>query len=84
MWCYYYTPQQKKSAGLNLAFRCIEPFKRWKVTFDGFAQHVSNTDMQNGLVPDGLRKRLVIDLEVDCVTPAWDAHTFGSRRGHQG
>lgn len=84
MWGYYYTPQQRKPAGPNLAFRCIEPFKRWKLTFDGFAQHVSNTDMQNGLVPDGLRKRLVIDLEVDCATPVWDAHTSANGEGGKG
>ena len=79
---YYYTPQEKKPAGPNLAFRCIEPFKRWKVTFDGFAPHVSNAEMQQGRVPDSLRKRLIFDLDLDCVSPVWDAHA--STRGHGG
>jgi len=84
MWGYYRTPQENKPAGPNMAFRCIEPFKRWQVTFDGFAQHVSNADMQNGLAPDSLRKRLVIDLEVECATPVWDAHTSAHGEGGKG
>ena len=74
MWAYYYTPQEKKPAGPNLAFKCIEPFRRWKVTFDGFAMHVSNADMAKGLAPDGLKKRLIIDLDIECAIPVWDAH----------
>ncbi len=74
-WGYYYTPQDQKPAGPNLVFRCIEPFKRWKVTFDGFALHVSNEDMAKALAPDGLKKRLIIDLDIECATPVWDAHS---------
>ena len=83
-WGYYYTPQKKKPAGPNLAFRCIEPFRRWKVTFDGFAQHVTNSDMAKGLAPDSLRKRLIIDLDIDCATPVWDAHTSAHGKGGKG
>jgi hypothetical protein len=84
MWGYYYTPQDRKPAGPNLAFRCVEPFKRWKVTFDGFAQHISNADMAKGLAPDGLRKRMVIDLDIECATPVWDAHTSAHSKGGKG
>jgi hypothetical protein len=84
MWAYYRTPQEKKPAGANLAFQCIEPFRRWKVTFDGFAQHVADADMQKGLAPDSLRRRLVIDLDIECVTPVWDAHTSAHAKGGKG
>lgn len=85
MWAYHYTPQDEKPAGSNLAFRCIEPFRRWKVTFDGFAQPVSDADMQAGLAPDsGPRKRLIIDLDVECATPVWDAHTSAHAEGGKG
>jgi hypothetical protein len=75
MWAYYRTAPDRKPAGANLAFECLEPYRRWRVTFDGFAQHISNADMAAGLAPDGPRKRLKIDLEVVCATPVWDAQT---------
>lgn len=83
-WGYYRTPQEKKPGGPNLAFRCIEPFKRWKVTFDGFAQHATNQEMQDGLIPEGLRRRLIIDLDIECGTPVWDAHTSAHGSGGKG
>jgi hypothetical protein len=74
MWAYHRTPSEQKPGGANLFFRCIEPFRRWKVTFDGFAQHVSNEAMQGGLAPaEGRRKRLAIDLDIECAAPVWDA-----------
>ena len=75
MWAYYRTAQHNKPAGANLAARCIEPFRRWQVTFDGYAQHISNIDMQAGLAPDGPRKRVVMDLTIEAAMPVWDAHT---------
>ena len=84
MWAYHYTVPERKPAGANLAFRCIEPFKRWKVTFDGFAQHITNVDMAAGLAPDSLRKRLVLDIDIECATPVWDAHTSAHSAGGKG
>ncbi len=80
MWANYYTPQDSKPAGANLAFRCIEPFKRWKVTFDGFAHHNTNEEMA-ARAPEGPRKRLVIDLDIECAIPVWDAHTAAHSGG---
>lgn len=73
MWAYHRTSPERQPAGSNLAFECIEPFRRWRATFDGYAQHVAQADMEAGLAPDSLRKRLVIELDFDCVTPTWDA-----------
>ncbi|MGE0384186.1 MAG: 6-phosphofructokinase [Gammaproteobacteria bacterium] len=74
MWAYHRPQQAMKPAGANLSFRCIEPFRRWRVDFDGYAQYVSDIAMQAGMAPDGLRRRLVIELDIDCATPVWDAH----------
>jgi len=54
-----------------LSFRCLEPFRRWRVVFDGdaadgtVAQQIANT-----LDP---RKRTPVrfDVELDMATPAW-------------
>ncbi|MCF8709794.1 hypothetical protein [Rhizorhapis sp. SPR117] len=83
-WGYYYTPQEKKPAGSNLAAKCIEPFKRWKVTFDGFVKHTTDAEMQAGLAPDGMRKRMIIDLDIECAVPVWDAHISSRSRGGKG
>lgn len=84
MWAYYRPEQEKKPSGANLSAKCIEPFKRWKVTFDGFAEHTSNADMQAGISPQGLRHRLVIDLDVEAIMPVWDAHSSASAEGGKG
>jgi len=84
MWAYHRTAPERRPAGSNLAFECLEPFRRWRVTFDGFAQHIANADMAAGLAPDGPRKRLTIDLEVTCVTPVWDAQTSAKSASGKG
>jgi len=81
---YYHTPQERKPAGPGLAFKCVEPFRRWKVTFDGFATHVPTADMQNGLAKQGPHKRLVFDLDIECTTPVWDAHMSAHGKGGKG
>jgi hypothetical protein len=77
MWGYYRTPQALKPGGSALFARCVEPFKRWKVTFDGFADHISNQAMMaGGLAPvSGKRRRVVIDLDIDALCPVWDAQS---------
>lgn len=84
MWAYYRTSQEHKPAGANLAFRCIEPFRRWKVSFDGFALHTTDIDMQAGLAPDGIRKRLCIELDIEAATPVWDARTCTTSESGKG
>lgn len=84
MWAYHKTPQAKKPAGSNLAFKCVEPFRRWTVTFDGFATHTSYADMEKGIAPDLTRKRMTIDLDVEMQSPVWDAHTAAHSHGGRG
>jgi hypothetical protein len=75
MWSYHRTAPDRRPAGAGLEFRCIEPFRRWRVSFDGFGLYTSNREMQAGLARVGSNRRFVVDLDIESVTPAWDAHT---------
>ncbi len=84
MWAYHRTPPEKQPGGSNLFFKCIEPFKRWRVTFDGYGLHTTNEEMTAGLAPDGLRKKLWLDLEITAAMPVWDAHMAAKSKSGKG
>lgn len=84
MWAYHRTPPEHRPAGANLAFECIEPFKHWRVTFDGFAIHTSTEDMMTGRAREGRRQPLSFELDIECLTPAWDAHTAAQETSGKG
>ena len=54
-----------------LAFRCIEPFRKWRVTFDGtaidgtIAQQIAKTLDPNRRIP------VRFEVELEMATPAW-------------
>jgi len=77
MWGYYRSVGDARPGGPNLHFKLVEPFKRWKVTFDGFALPFSKESMTGGAlaVASGRHRRLVIDLDIECKSPAWDAQS---------
>ena len=84
MWSFHRTVPDRRPAGAGMEFRCLEPFLRWHVSFDGYGLHTSNEAMQAGLSPVGVNRRFVVNLEIESVTPAWDAHTAttaGTGRG---
>ena len=72
MWAYHRTTAERKPAGSNLAFRCVEPFRRWRVEFDGYMLPTPNHEMTTGLAREGAHERVVVDLDVAMLTPAWD------------
>ena len=74
MWSYHRTAPDRRPGGANSEFRCIEPFRKWHLAFDGFGLHTSNEDMQQGRARVGLNRRFVVDLDVEFTVPAWDAH----------
>jgi len=85
LWSYHKTAPERRPAGAVLEFKCVEPFKLWKVTFDGYAQLNANADMWRGRAPDGRKVRLIIDVEMHSITPAWDAHASATGdKGHGG
>ena len=78
MWSFHRTAQERRPAASNLEFRCLEPWRRWHLGFDGFAVHTSNEEMAAGSSPPGERHRLVIDIEAIGATQVWDAETAAS------
>jgi hypothetical protein len=55
-----------------LRFACLEPFRRWKVSYDGVAVRTPYDEMLSGRVRDGFKEIVAYELEVECVAPAWD------------
>jgi hypothetical protein len=83
MWAYHRTVAGRQPAGANLAFACEEPFRKWRITFDGFCLRSSYEQMRTGLLSDGEKSHVRLDLEVECVTPVWDAATAGAGMAEQ-
>ena len=83
MAAFHKTVPELRPGGPCLHFRCIEPFRRWVVTYDGYAHHTSEEDMHAGNYVS-YRRRLQITLEISCTTPVWDAHLAKSVPGKGG
>ena len=84
MWSHGHPRPEDLPSGAVLSFRCVEPFRRWKATFDGFALFATNQEMESAYPPDSVRRRLFIDIDIECSTPVWDAHTAKSVAGKGG
>ena len=55
-----------------LDFRCVEPFQRWTMTFDGTAMAGTLDQQIDGTFwTSGTRKPVKLDVEMTMVTPAW-------------
>jgi hypothetical protein len=75
MWGHTRTPPERRPAGPNTQFRCIEPFRRWHVTYDGYGLLTTQQEMTEGRARDGAKQRFFVDVDVEFITPAWDMHT---------
>lgn len=73
MWAYHRTVPERQPGGANLEFRCEHPFKKWHIRFDGFCVRSSYETMRTGLITDGPKSHVQLDLDVECLTPVWDA-----------
>lgn len=79
---YHRTPSERRPAGGSLSFECIEPFRKWRVTFDGVGIYSSNQEMLAGRLRDGVKRILKFQFDVSCVAPVWDTHqTAIAQRG---
>ena len=55
-----------------LTFRCVEPFRRWTMTFDGPAYDGTLDQQINGTFGStGAKAHVRLDVEMTMVTPAW-------------
>jgi hypothetical protein len=81
---YRKTPPNERPAGANLSFNCREPYSRWHVTAEAMAVRTAHAQMRSGLVQDGPKDHVGLDLDVTCRTPVWDMHAMtqhGNGRG---
>ncbi|MDT5340247.1 MAG: hypothetical protein QOD90_5752 [Mycobacterium sp.] len=83
MWAYHLTVPDRQPAGANLEFRCEDPFRKWRIIFDGFCVRSTYEQMRTGPLADGAKSHVRLDLEVECVTPVWDAATAGEGMAQQ-
>ena len=74
MWAHHRTPADRRPAGANLTFRCVEPWRRWTIGFDGFGLHTTNEEMAEGRARQGPLRPFSVDLDVTMAVPVWDAH----------
>ncbi|HEX3842083.1 MAG TPA: hypothetical protein VHU85_14920 [Acidimicrobiales bacterium] len=84
MTSYHRTPAERRPAGSNLSFTCLEPFRRWKLEFDGRCLLSEYEQLRQGRALDSVKHPLAFELTVECATPVWDAHTsatIGDDRG---
>lgn len=75
---YHHTAPERRPAGPGLEFRQITPWRRWHVSFDGFGLHTPESEMLAGVSRDGAGKPFSADLDIELLTPAWDARTAAS------
>jgi hypothetical protein len=72
---YHHTAPERRPAGAGLEFRQEQPWRRWHLSFDGFGLHTPQSDMLEGVGRDGPVQPFAADLQVELLTPAWDART---------
>jgi len=62
MWAYHRTDPARRPAGANLRFECLEPFRRWHVTFAGRRPaYVSRYRSSTFASKRGLRRDVRVD-----------------------
>ena len=84
MWAYHRTDPARRPAGANLSFECVEPFRRWRVAFDGFCLRTPYEQMRTSLVRDGEKVACSVELDIECAIPVWDAHAAAEDETGQG
>jgi hypothetical protein len=58
-----------------LKFRCIEPFRRWTMTYDGLALDGDVSEQINGIYGAHGSKPIKLHVDMTMVTPAWVQQT---------
>jgi hypothetical protein len=81
---YHHTAPERRPAGAGLEFRQEQPWRRWHLSFDGFGLHTPQNDMLGGVGRDGPVQPFAADLQVELLTPAWDARTAAAQESGAG
>lgn len=63
-----------------LRFHCVEPFKRWDVTFEGQAEVMTTQAQMDGALPgDGPKVDLAFSLKTTMAVPPWIQGTMNTQ-----
>lgn len=81
---FHRTAPERRPAGAGMTAHCVEPFRRWHVTYDGHGLHTPLEEMQQGTARLGHTRRWTVDLEIEGVTPLWDYRTAAAADGGRG
>jgi hypothetical protein len=69
--------------GATMTFRCVEPFRRWRINRDGGSVRTTVDRLYHGMVTDQRHERVGFDLTLECTGGVWDwgevedAHKWG-------
>lgn len=55
----------------GFAFHCVEPYRKWRVTYEGNPIDTTSADMIAGTVDPEKRTSLRYEVDLTMVTPAW-------------
>jgi len=55
----------------GLRFECIDPYRRWRVTYEGSPIDTTSADIAAGTVDTGRTTPLRYEIDITMVTPAW-------------
>ena len=59
----------------GLRFECIDPYRRWRVTYEGRPIDTTSADIAAGTVDTARTTPLRYEIDLTMVTPAWDRWT---------
>lgn len=71
-------PVEALPAGPTLSYRCIEPYRRWELHFDGIGQRMPYERMLRAAARDSAREHYALHLTLEMAGPVWDAHESAS------
>jgi len=63
----------------NLRIECLEPQKRWRLSFDGAGEISSSADLGERVVGAGIARPFKFDVELEAVVPVYDMHAAMGR-----
>lgn len=63
-----------QDGGGNATVTCVEPLKKWRVTFDGAGELTSTDEMAAGPLPMGVPVPFRFEFDFDAVAPIFDMH----------
>jgi hypothetical protein len=71
-------PDNRGPATGNLRIECVEPLKRWRLTFDGAGEPTTVGKMAESPVGSARAKAFRFEVDLTAAAPVWDMHAaFG-------